>query len=70
VAISARREGVASVLKTWNVDATLAVPVVVFGNAIGLCVVGRETGLAYSEQEREWVEAVIGQVSLAFERSR
>jgi hypothetical protein len=41
---------------------------VVHDNAIGLCLLGRETPTPFSEQEEMWIDAIIGHVVTAFER--
>jgi HD-like signal output (HDOD) protein len=53
-----------------NLDAVFLVPIVARGDSIGLCVVGREAAVPFTEQERMWMEAVVGMVASAFERTR
>lgn len=48
----------------------LLIPVVVLGNAVGLCLVGRDQARPFSEDERMWAEAVAGHIAVAFERNR
>ena len=53
-----------------NLHAILVAPLVVDGKSIGLCLVGREKATPFSEQEQSWIDAVMSQFSMAFERSR
>jgi hypothetical protein len=47
----------------------LLTPIVVDRNYIGLCLIGRENAMPFSEQEQLWIEAVVSHFSTAFERS-
>ncbi len=56
-------------LLTLKLDYALFSPIVVNGNAIGLCLLGREGAGAFGEQEELWIEAITGHIALAFERT-
>jgi HD-like signal output (HDOD) protein len=57
-------------LKDCSIDFILLAPVVVFGNSIGLCLMGRSSARPFAEQEETWGEAVAEQIAMAFERTR
>jgi HD-like signal output (HDOD) protein len=58
-----------SFLTRANLNALLLAPIVVAGNSIGLCLIGREKAVPFSEQEQLWIDAVVSHFSTAFERS-
>jgi HD-like signal output (HDOD) protein len=57
-------------LTQLNFDSVFLLPIIARGDSIGLCVVGRETAVPFAEQERMWMEAIVGTVASAFERGR
>jgi hypothetical protein len=44
-------------------------PIVVARSAVGICVVARDAALPFSEQEELWIEAVVANIALGFERA-
>jgi HD-like signal output (HDOD) protein len=69
LAASVREELPLPFLLKLKLNGVLMAPIVVNGTAIGLCLVGREGMGLWSEQETLWIEAIAGQIALAFERA-
>jgi HD-like signal output (HDOD) protein len=55
-------------LAKLNIESVWLAPLIVHGNAIGLCLLGREASVPYSEQEEMWTDAIVGHIVMAFER--
>jgi HD-like signal output (HDOD) protein len=68
--ISARRQLHDTLLNRLELDALLLVPVLAFGNVVGLCVAGRDNATPFTGDEQMWAEAVMGHIGLALERNR
>jgi HD-like signal output (HDOD) protein len=67
---SARRDLPESFLTRAGLDSVFLSPIVVGGNAIGLCVVARAAAVPFAEQEQAWIDTVVDHIATAFERSR
>jgi hypothetical protein len=65
-----RQELPGAFLTRFNLNAVFLAPIVVAGNSIGLCLVGREKAAPFSDQEQSWIDAVVSHFAMAFERSR
>jgi HD-like signal output (HDOD) protein len=67
---SVRREWPALFQGKVALDAALWMPIVVRGNTVGFCLSARDSATPFSDQEFTWVDALIGHIVAAFERSR
>ena len=57
-------------LKSLKLISIRLVPIVAMGNSVGLFVLGRERIQSYTVQEDMWLEAIVGNVSMGFERAK